>query len=95
MTATSVNSTRATTTQPSRTPVLAAVGLALSAVLTAVGTFLDLTGNDHGTHNGMGPFLGAVGIAAVGCALVFGLVVRGADRGQPDAAAQSSACSPR
>lgn len=83
MSTTSAHSTSSTTTQPSRTPVLAALALALSAVLTAVGTFWDLTGNEETKNTEVGAYLAVLGVAAVGCALVFGLVVRGADRGQP------------
>jgi hypothetical protein len=78
MTATSTHSITSTDSRASRTPVLALAGVAASAVLSAIGTFGDITGNDHHTGSQVGPYLGAVGIAVVGTALVFGLVVRGA-----------------
>jgi len=77
------STTPTTTVATSRTPVLAVLSLALSAVLTAIGTFWDLTGNDHGSGSQVGPYLVAVGIAAVACLIVFGLVVRRAERGHP------------
>jgi hypothetical protein len=80
---TTTSTTGTTTVATSRTPVLAVLSLALSAVLTAIGTFWDLTGNDHGSGNELGPYLFAVGIAAVACLIVFGLVVRRAERGHP------------
>lgn len=57
-------------------PVLAAAGAGLSALLTALGTFVDFNNNDHGGHDGIGAYLGVVGVIAVAAALVFGLVVR-------------------
>ena len=63
-----------------RTPLLATVAFALSAVLGAIGSFADLTGNDTGRSEA-GPYLASLGIALVGCGIVFGLVVRGAPGG--------------
>ena len=60
---------------PSRTPVLAALGIGLSAVLTAIGTFSG--GNDHGWRE----YLITLGIVVVAAAIVFGLVVRTAAAG--------------
>jgi hypothetical protein len=81
MTATSTGSITSTDSRPSRTPVLALAGVAASAVLSAIGTFGDITGNDHETGSHVGPYLASVGIAVVAAALVFGLVVRGAEQG--------------
>jgi hypothetical protein len=83
MTTTSMRSTSAPATEVSRTPLLAVAGLAVSAVLTAIGTFWDITGNDHSKGSHVGPYLAAVGIAVVATAVVFGLVVRGAEHGNP------------
>lgn len=57
-------------------PVLAAAGLGLSVVLTAIGTFWDVNGNDPGKHDSIGAYLIVVAIAAVATAMVYGLVVR-------------------
>lgn len=66
-----------TTTAPSRTPLLAVLGLASSALLTAVGTWSDLTSNDSGTDKDkLGEWLITFGIAAVAALIAFGLVVR-------------------
>lgn len=72
-----------TTEAPSRSPLLAALGYGASAVLTAVGTFWDLTDNESGTEHSAGEYLVVLGMAAVMLAIVFGLVVRTADRGNP------------
>ena len=76
--------TASPTTEPrvSRTPLLATVAFALSAVLGAVGSFADLTGNDTGGTS-VGSYVATLGIALVACGIVFGLVVRGAGRGNP------------
>ena len=70
------------TTAPSRTPLLAALGIASSGALTAVGTFWDLNNNDSGpTH--ASEWLITLGIIAVAAAVVYGLVVRTAATGNP------------
>jgi hypothetical protein len=56
-------------------PLFATLGAGTSTVLTAVGTFWDLTGNDKG-GNDIGEFLPIVGIIGISTAIVFGLVVR-------------------
>jgi hypothetical protein len=64
-------------TAPSRTTLTAALGLAATAVLTAIGTFWDATGNDGkpGSHQTR-EYLVTLAGDAVLLALVFGLVVR-------------------
>jgi len=72
------------TTAPSRTPLLLALGIGGSALLTAVGTFLDLTGNDtHGKSGGeqLSEWLVVLSVSAVVAALLFALVVRRAATG--------------
>lgn len=69
-------------TAPSRTPLVAALGIASSAALSAIGTFWDANGNDSGDHKASDWFI-TVGIIAVAAALVYGLVVRTADTGNP------------
>lgn len=69
-------------TTPSRTPLLAAFGIAASAVLTAMGTFWDVTDNSD-RDLGIAEYLITLGIVVVAAALVFGLVVRGAESGNP------------
>ena len=76
-------STLTTTDAPSRTPLLAALGYGASAVLTAVGTFWDITDNESGEGHSAGEYLVVLGTAAVMLAIVFGLVVRTAERGNP------------
>ncbi len=71
------------TTAPSRTPLLAALGFAASAVLTAMGTFWDLTDNESGNRHSFSDYWPLLVIAAVTAALVYGLVVRGAETGNP------------
>jgi hypothetical protein len=71
------------TTAPSRTPLLAALGYATSAVFTAMGTFWDLTNNEASNEHDAGEYLIVLGIAAVALALVFGTVVRTAGSGNP------------
>jgi cytochrome bd-type quinol oxidase subunit 2 len=68
---------------PSRTPLIAALGFATSAVLTAIGTYWDVTNNDEGGHDGFWAYASVVGIAAVATAIVFGLVVRTSVDGNP------------
>ncbi len=69
---------------PSRTPLLVALGVGASSLLTAMGTFLDLTGNEpagQATSEQLREWLVITGIAAVTAAIVFGFVVRTAARG--------------
>jgi hypothetical protein len=61
---------------PSRTPVLAALGVGLSAVLTAIGTF-----SGGGKDQGWREYLVTLAITVVAAAIVFGLVVRTAPTG--------------
>jgi hypothetical protein len=56
-------------------PMYAVVGAGLAAVLTAAGTFVDLTDNEDGGGS-IGEYLVVIGIIAVATAAVFGLVVR-------------------
>ena len=70
------------TTTPSRTPLLAALGIAAAGVLTAVGTFWDVNNNDSGNSDASGWFI-SLGIIAVAAAIVYGLVVRTAESGNP------------
>jgi hypothetical protein len=78
MTATTVD-----TTAPSRTPLVAAFGIASSALLTAMGTFWDLTDNESGSNHDAGEYLIVLGMIAVAAAVVYGLVVRTAAAGNP------------
>jgi hypothetical protein len=82
MTAASTQSINPAAMRVSRTPILAVAGVAASAVLSAIGTFADLTGNDHHSGSQVGAYFASIGIAVVGAALVFGLVVRGAEQGK-------------
>jgi predicted membrane protein len=70
------------TTAPSRTPLLAALGIAAAAVLTAVGTFWDVNNNDAENAQAS-DWLVCLGIIAVTAAIAYGLVVRGAEAGNP------------
>jgi hypothetical protein len=70
------------TAAPSRTPLLAALGLTVSSALTAVGTFWAVNDGDNSDHSAS-DWLVTVGIAAVATAIVFGLVVRTAASGNP------------
>ena len=70
------------TTAPSRTPLLAALGIAAASVLTAVGTFWDVNNNDTGDTQ-VSEWLVCIGIIAVAAAVVYGLVVRTAATGNP------------
>ena len=80
---TSTTMTGSATDAPSRTPLLAVLGIAASAVLMAVGTFWDLTGNESGEGGELGAYAVSVGLSLVCAAIVFGLVVRTAERGNP------------
>ena len=64
-----------TQTRTTSWPMYAALGAGLAAVLTALGTFWDLSGNDA-THRGLEEYLPVLAIIAVTTALVFGLGVR-------------------
>ena len=55
--------------------LFAALGIGIALVLTAIGTFWDVTGNDT-NDEGLGAWLVVVGIVVVAAAIVFGLVVR-------------------
>lgn len=85
MTSTVHHSTTGTSSAaPSRTPLLLALGVASGALLTAVGTFLDLTGNEPTKTNDageVGAWAFCVALSALAAAVAFGVVVRGAARG--------------
>lgn len=57
-------------------PMFAAMGAGFALVLTAIGTFTDVNGNDTGQHDSFGQYLIVVGIIAAATAIVFGLVAR-------------------
>jgi cytochrome bd-type quinol oxidase subunit 2 len=76
-----MTTTTASTSTPSRTPLIAVLGFATSAVLTAIGTYWDINNNDAGNNDGFAEYASVLGIAAVVTALVFGLVVRTAPNG--------------
>jgi hypothetical protein len=80
---TTTTATTVTTAGPSRTPLLAALGIATSAVLTAVGTFWDATGNDTRHGHATREYLVTLGIIVAFAALAYGLGVRTARRGNP------------
>lgn len=70
------------TDNPSRNPLLAAFGIAASAILVAFATFADIGGNDPGeSDQGLPEYLFAVGVIVITAAMVFGLVVRTAPQG--------------
>ena len=71
-------SARTTDPSPSRTPLLAAVALGAAAVLNAIGSF-----GEGAAEHGWGDFLAVLAISVVATAIVFGLVVRTAPRGDP------------
>ena len=56
-------------------PMFAVVGAGAAAVLTAVGTFLDLTDNESGGGS-PGEYAVVLALIVVATAIVFGLVVR-------------------
>lgn len=68
---------------PSRTPVVAALGIVASLIATAVGTFWDLSDNEKSNHHSFGEYLFTAGVIAIAAAIVFGLVVRNAGEGNP------------
>jgi hypothetical protein len=79
-----MTTTLATRTVPSRTSLIAVLGLVTAAVFSAVGVFWDATGNDDKSdsyHDG--EYLDTVASEAAVLALVFGLVVRTAAGGRP------------
>lgn len=80
MTSTTTGSMPATA---SRLPLLATIAVALSSVLAAIGTFWDLTDNESGEGGSVGEYLTVVGIIVVVTTIVFGLVARNAERGNP------------
>jgi FtsH-binding integral membrane protein len=59
-------------------PMFAALGAGISLVLTAVGVFWDITGNDT-SDQGASDYLFSVAVIVVATGLVFGLVARTAD----------------
>ena len=68
-------------TVASRTPLLAALGVGAALVLTAVGTFWDVTGNDSPNNDQSDTYPFVVVVIAVTAALAYGLVVRTAAGG--------------
>ena len=69
------------TTSPSRTPLLAAIGIGSSAVLTAISTFVGPNTSDDPSRDDVSTWLLCVGIAVAAAVIGFGLVVRTASRG--------------
>jgi hypothetical protein len=65
-----------------RTQLIATVGIALSALLTAVATFWDINDTSPGAHAGRN-YLITLGIIAAVAALAYGTFVRGAAAGRP------------
>lgn len=79
---TSTVSTPTTERAPaSRTPLLAALGIGASAVLTSVGTFIGVNDTGDATRDDVSTWLFCVGIAVAAALIAFGLVVRTAARG--------------
>ncbi len=73
-----------TTAGPNRNGLLALIGAVDAALLTGVGTFWDITGNDKaGASQSWGDYAVCLGVIAVATAAVFGLVVRTAATGNP------------
>ena len=69
---------------PSRNALLALFGVIDAAVLTAIGTFWDVTGNDAaGASRDVGEYAVTLGMIALWTAIVFGLVVRTAAARNP------------
>ena len=68
-------------TTGSRIPLIAGIGVVASLVATAVGTFWDLTNNEKSNNHSSGEYLFTIGTTAICAAIVFGLVVRTAARG--------------
>ena len=66
---------RTTDTSTNR-PLFAALGVGVAIVLTALGTFWDLTGNEPDSTQGWEEFLPVIGVILVAAAIVFGLAVR-------------------
>ena len=64
----------------SRTPLMAALGIGASLIVTAVGTFSDLTGNDSRAESWQ-EYGVVAAVVVVTAAVVFGLVVRTAAQG--------------
>jgi hypothetical protein len=68
----------------SRTPLVAVIGVALAALLTALGTFWDITGNDSEPEkHPLGQYLVVLAIIGVVAVVCYGLVVRRAMAGNP------------
>jgi hypothetical protein len=55
-------------------PPFAAAGVGAALVLTAVGTFWDLTGNDTGPADDLVDFLPVIGVVLVAAAITFAVV---------------------
>jgi hypothetical protein len=73
-----------TPTSQNRNGLLAVFGAVDAAVLTAIGTFWDVTGNDSGgASRSWGDYAICLGVIAVATGVVFGLVVRTAAAGNP------------
>ena len=70
-----------TTTSTSRTPLLAALGIGASALLTAIGTFVGPNDSGDATRDDVSTWLICVGIAVATAVIGFGLVVRTAPQG--------------
>jgi hypothetical protein len=60
-------------------PMYGVLGAGVALVLTAIGTFLDLDGG--GAEQGWQEYAVVVGVVLVATAVVFGLVVKGAEEG--------------
>jgi hypothetical protein len=77
-----MTTTTVDTAAPSRTPLLAAFGIAAASVLTAVGTFWAVNDKPEAKHE-FNDWLICLPIIAVAAAVVYGLVVRSAATGNP------------
>lgn len=77
--------TRQSATAGSRATLLAVVGAVLSALLTAIGTFWDITGNDEstGSSHDVRDYLVTLAAITVATIIVYALVVRRAAVGRP------------
>src|SRR3954463_8689203 len=64
-------------------PLFAVLGTGIALVLTAVGTFWDVTGNEPGAedHSLVGEYLTVIAIIAVTTAVLYAFVVRSAPTG--------------
>lgn len=82
MTATPTNLTTALSTAPSRTPLVAALGIVTASLLTALGTFWAMNDPKGANHDATDWFI-TLGMIAVVALLAYGLGVRGASTGNP------------